>query len=102
MNRRGLQSRFSQQQTVVKHSLERRRTLKHKNTLMRQYGVWTVSALYVVFGLHMFNKWMNPPDYKTEEEEEMANLNFSLWDLGKRMLGFVHSFKESTDNKTEL
>lgn len=50
----------------------------------------------------MFNKWMNPPDYKTEEEEEMANLNFSLWDLGKRMLGFVHSFKESTDNKTEL
>ena len=86
----------------VKHSLERRRTLKHKNVLLKQYGVWALSCTYLLFGIYQAHKWMNPPEYRTEEEREKAQAKFSLSDLWTRFAGLLIAYRESKDNKTEL
>ena len=70
MNRKGLAR--AMQASPIKHDLTRRRTLKHKSLLLRQYGVYALTGCYLAFGLHCLHKFMYPPEYKTEEEREKA------------------------------
>jgi hypothetical protein len=72
MNRRSANNLLFRSRPVVKHSLERRRTLKHKSVLLKQYGVYALTGTYIVFGIYVAHKWMNPPEYKTEEEREKS------------------------------
>eukprot|EP00355_Strombidium_rassoulzadegani_P005785 CAMPEP_0168628126 /NCGR_PEP_ID=MMETSP0449_2-20121227/11672_1 /TAXON_ID=1082188 /ORGANISM="Strombidium rassoulzadegani, Strain ras09" /LENGTH=62 /DNA_ID=CAMNT_0008670513 /DNA_START=145 /DNA_END=333 /DNA_ORIENTATION=- len=47
----------------------------------------------------MGNKKLNPPEYKSEEEQEKADIKFGVMGLISRMVGFIHSFKELSQNK---
>ena len=53
----------------VRHDLTRRRTLKRKSELLRQYGIWTLVGCYGMLGAYWFNRWMHPREYTSEEEQ---------------------------------
>ena len=65
----------------VKHDLSKRRTLKHKSVLLKQYGVYALSAAYAMLATYWFVRWVSPPEYKTEEEQQMAQQKFGLSDM---------------------
>ena len=56
----------------VRHDLTRRRTLKKKYTLLHQYGMRCMYMFIVGYGAYMANKWVNPPEYRNEEEQRKA------------------------------
>ena len=56
-------------QGAARHDLSRRRTLKKKSVLMNQYGFRALVLLIGGFTVHMINKRINPPEFKSEEEQ---------------------------------
>jgi|TARA_B110000285_G_C14861929_1_gene484964 hypothetical protein len=56
---------------AIRHDLGRRRTLKKKSELLKQYGMRALFMAYALFGAAMLNKHiLNPPEYSSEEEEK--------------------------------
>lgn len=97
-----IRGRLSLKIQPVKHDLQRRRTLKHKSVLLKQYGVYALTLSYATFCGYCLHKWLNPPEYKTQEEREKAQLKFGISDIITRLSGYVRALRETTDNKTEL
>lgn len=52
----------------VRHDLGKRRILKRRSELLKQYGMYTLLGGYACFGLYSLNKWMYPKEYTSEEE----------------------------------
>ncbi len=76
--------------------------MKHKSVLLKQYGVYALSISYATFCGYCLHKWLNPPEYKSEEDREKAQLKFGISDILTRATGYVRALREKTDNKTEL
>ena len=100
-------NRFSrlQQPTAkpLRHDLNRRRTLKRKHLLLKEYGIRMLTVCYFGFGAFAINKYfLNPPEYASKEEEEKSHSKFGLSDMATRLQGYIVAFRESTDNKSEI
>ena len=80
--------------TLIKHDLTRRRTLKHRSVLLKQYGIYALSLTYLGFGVYFVNKWVNPPEFKTQEEREKSQVKFGMSDLITRTKGYITAFRE--------
>ena len=59
-------------------------------------------AAYGIFTAHCGYKWLNPTEYKSEEEREQASIRFSLTDMCMRYLGYIRGLREKHTNKIEL
>ena len=52
----------------LRHDLHRRRTLKSRSVLLRQYGVYTTAACVIAMICYTINKkLLNPPEFESEE-----------------------------------
>lgn len=77
----------------VRHDMSRRRTLMKKSELLKRYGFRVFAVAYLgLIGSIINRKWLNPPEYATKEEEELANNKFGATDMYKRFLGYVFAF----------
>ena len=56
----------------IRHDIQKRRTLKHKSVLLKQYGVYALSASFVAFCGWSWYRHMQPPEFHTEEEREKS------------------------------
>lgn len=54
----------------VRHDIHKRRILKSRSELLRQYGIYTLLFCYGVLGVYWFSNWANPKEYASEEEAE--------------------------------
>lgn len=52
----------------VRHDLGKRRILRKKSDMLRQYGYYTLLAGYLALSVYWINKWMYPKEYHSEEE----------------------------------
>ena len=77
-------------QKIVRHDMSRRRTLMKKTDLLKRYGFRVFLVFYAgIMGTFINRKYFNPPEYATQEEEEMANNKFTFYDLVIRSLGYI-------------
>ena len=69
----------------VRHDINKRRTLRRKNDLLKTYGVRCLAVSYSLLAMYMFNNWLHPPEYRSEEEAEskISNLIYSFRGLKK-------------------
>ena len=86
----------------VRHDIQKRRTLKHKSVLLKQYGVYALSSSFALFCAWSWYRQMQPPEYHTEEEREKANQKFGIQDAINRAIGYSRAMRERSDNKQEL
>ena len=62
---------MEEQRRPLRHDIQRRRTLKAKHVLLRQYGVYTLSTMFFFFAVYSLNKkFLNPPEYESKEEKK--------------------------------
>jgi hypothetical protein len=54
----------------VRHDLAKRRVLRRKSDMLRQYGFYALLMGYAAVGVYWFNKWMYPKEYTSEEEQQ--------------------------------
>ena len=53
----------------LRHDLSRRRTLKSRSVLLKQYGVYTVTLCFFgMVGYTINKKLLNPPEYESKEQ----------------------------------
>ena len=77
---------------VVRHDMSRRRTLMKRSELLKRYGFRVFIFFYVgILGTFINQRYFNPPEYATKEEEELANNRFTLNDLWKRGVGVIEA-----------
>lgn len=69
-----------------RHDISQRRVLRHRSVLLKSYGIYTLSAFYLGFGIWCLNNWVHPPEYRTEEEMESksSHLISSYMQRGRR------------------
>ena len=57
----------------LRHDLGRRRTLKSRYVLLRQYGVYVVTACFLgMVGFTINKKFFNPPEFESKEEKKKS------------------------------
>ena len=93
----------------VRHDIHKRRVLKKKSELLRQYGTTTLFCAYGVLGIYWIYSWANPKEYQSEEEAESkyssTNIitylhcsedqrKFRAGDLMKRGMGYMQAYKD--------
>ena len=61
-----------------------------------------MTLTYATFCGYCLHKWLNPPEYKTNEEREKSQLKFGISDIVTRLSGYIRAARESSDNKKEL
>jgi hypothetical protein len=47
----------------VRHDMNKRRILKRRSDMLRQYGLYAMLTGYGVLGVYWFNQWMHPKEY---------------------------------------
>lgn len=57
----------SSMQGAARHTLTRRRTLKKKHVLLRQYGFYCLVFSSFAYGVHFINRRLNPPEFQSTE-----------------------------------
>ena len=86
---------------AARHTLTRRRTLKKKSVLLKQYGFRSIVAIVGLLGIHMINKRINPPEFKSQEEQQKSEMRFGLFDMWQRMVGYIDAVREKNQNQQD-
>ena len=91
---------YSSKGGVARHDLSRRRTLKKKSVLLKQYSLYFLATLSFGFVVHLVNKKINPVEYRSAEEQEKAEIPYGLPALFNRMSGLIDSLREKNRNQS--